>query len=312
MPRSQSTMFARAATSPMAFRGSAPGMSQMLLNRPSGASTVFEAIDRPRGIALGLAIAVLGVAMAISFAISALRSSELGAAVVFGAAAAAAVSVALAGGAGTWWCSTFRYVLSPVTLDVCWGLSRLRIRYDQIERIGALSPAPDFDAPTAWPGLHVGWDSGSAGKPCCWRATSSVARKIIAIDAGGISLVLSPAHPVEFRDALIQCANATPFAREGRIMFPSSRIDWLSWGPGRLRLAALVTLIVASGPVLIDLLGLHTMPPTMMPALTAVIANLALAMALARRLPRLAQVVLITGLFCQVFVLLPPGSLVVQ
>jgi hypothetical protein len=164
------------------------------------------------GVALGIGFATLCAIGVFFGAWSAFRAGDWttrGVALLIALALLASLAMIIA---GTWRLMTLRYVFTPTTLEVRSGAGRIRIRYDQIDRITQGTSAPDLPRSVLWPGAHLGVLSTAEDLTMEWRATSDRAAQLVLVGWPGRCCVLSPADPLGFRQQLVQHAQAAPFA----------------------------------------------------------------------------------------------------
>jgi hypothetical protein len=107
---------------------------------------------------------------------------------------------------------TLRYVFTTAALEVRTGTGRIRIRYDQIDRISQGSSMPELPRVMLWPGAHLGALPTAEGPTVEWHATAARSDQLVLVGWPGRCAVLSPSDALGFRQQLVQHAQAAPFA----------------------------------------------------------------------------------------------------
>jgi hypothetical protein len=258
-------------------------------------------------------IVAVSLSSGVALAMEGLRANSIFAMGVLLLTALLGLGIALGAAVGGWWCGTLRYRLGTSALDVLCGVSRLRIRYEQIERVATVPQAIAADAPLAWPGFYVGRIVGADGDEWCWRATTNDVAALVFVEVAGTQVVVSPDDPEAFRGAVVRAATETSFVRAGRVRPPVSLLDVLGHSPWTVRLMLLLGFVILGAVCAAELAGMHPLPMNGVAAAAGVLlVNTVISLALGRRVVRVAHVLAGTALFCQLIVLLLPVALVVQ
>lgn len=254
------------------------------------------------GVWLGVAITVLAVACTAVLLAADAATSSTPTRVACTVGAFVGLALCVAAGVGTWWRSTLSYVLGPTALEVRYGSSRLRVRYDEIDEVRGRGEEPS-PPPTLWPGAHFGWRGQPEGGAEVWRASAPDPRHAVVVVAGAAGFVVTPQESGSFREELIENARSAAYAGSGTHPSKPAWLDRLAMLDGWARLLLVAAGVVATVGIALDVARFGASQPDGTGAASILLVNAAAALALSVRWPAIARLLAAGALAAQVFAL---------
>ena len=199
---------------------------------------------------------------------------------------------------GTWRWFTLAYALAPTALEIRYGTRRFRVRYDDIVDVTVPEPGESGLPSVLWPEAPAGDQCLTSGLTARWWGTTSRPEARVLVETTSGALLLTPASPLAFRDALRANARGDRAAVAPR----AARRGWLDmvagFDPGFRILAALAVAVAIAGlagQVLVH--GASSHHATL--ATFGLLATMALAGPVARHAPHAGRVAMAATLALQ-------------
>ncbi len=240
------------------------------------------------------AVVCLLVAASVAVTTDAQATRALAAALSILAAAILAVAVA-----GTWSLVTLAYVLDAGGMEIRYGPTRSRLRYEEVEAVRRARPG-DATPPALWPGALVGILTSVGEGPSVWRATTPNPASVVTVAARGVAHVVTPAEVGAFQAELIERAQGVPFARVEGPKVRASWLDRISGWDAWVRVCLLAAMLGGTLGLARDVTHSGAAQPDALVAAVITGCNCAVALALSSRALYVGRVLAATGVAAQI------------
>jgi hypothetical protein len=193
---------------------------------------------------------------------------------------------------GTWRWHTLCYALTPSALEVRYGMTRLRIRYEDVDGV-VRAEGIQLQAPALlWPGAPAGDVRLEAGAVTRWWGTTVRRTHRVVVEAGAGGVVLTPSEPEGFCGALWANIQGTEPGSAAPGQRPPGWLDRVASLDGWYRVLTLLAFGVAAAGIAARVLAMGTLGHPSTIATIALLVNAALGLIALRRSPGLARVIM--------------------
>jgi hypothetical protein len=146
---------------------------------------------------------------------------------------------------GTWRRLTLSYVLAPTALEIRHGMRRHRIRYEEITRVAHAEDSKAPGSPGLWPGALAGDERLSSGTLARWWGTTRQRVYRVVVQFGDAAVLLTPAKPERFTEALQAEVSAARFGGAGGKLPGRGLLEFVGDADGWFRVLAVLAFALA-------------------------------------------------------------------
>jgi hypothetical protein len=195
-------------------------------------------------------------------------------------------------GLGTWRWFTLSYALAPTTLEIRYGTGRVRIRYQEVSGV-AHAEWSEARAPSLlWPGAPAGEERLVTGRVAAWWGTTTRRANRVVVDSSAGALVLTPAKPMEFCEALWANATASMPSHVPSQWRQGGWLDQVASMDGWFRVLTVLAFELAAAGIVSEIVAVGRIGRPSTVATIALLLNAGIGFLTLRRAPGVARVVM--------------------
>jgi hypothetical protein len=202
-------------------------------------------------------------------------------------------------GLGTWRWFTLSYVLAPTALEIRYGTSRVRIRFEDMEAITRAEPSETRAPSLLWPGAPAGDERLGSGRVARWWGTTHRRAHCVMLYYSGRAVVLTPAKPEAFCEALWSNARGAVRGLASREPRPRGWLDQVASLDGWFRFLTLLAFGVAAAVIPFEIAATGSISRPSMVATSCLLINAGFGLLTLPRAPRVARVLMSATLALQ-------------